>query len=155
MNTDNRTNEPNQNETKSGQDFGFTGAQVEAAAKALRADEGFMAEVHSALEVSWSEYIARLVLVAAQGATTEELAKIKPLFENLSREYPNECNKRVKAEAERDAALEAIERVRVLHPVAYSGNSRSRNAFCATCTTMWPCATLAALDGAPEPEVKP
>lgn len=43
-------------------------AQVEAAAKALRADEGFMAEVHSALEVSWSEYIARLALVAAQGA---------------------------------------------------------------------------------------
>ena len=56
------------------------------------------------------------------------------------------------ATPERAAALTAIERVRVLHPVAYSGNSRSRNAFCATCTTMWPCATLAALDGAPEPE---
>lgn len=54
MAIDNRTNEP-------------TPEQVEAAAKALRADEGFMAEVHSALEVSWSEYIARLVLVAAQG----------------------------------------------------------------------------------------
>lgn len=47
-------------------------ARVEAAAKALRADEGFMAEVHSALEVSWSEYIARLVLVAAQGAAPQE-----------------------------------------------------------------------------------
>lgn len=46
-------------------------AQVEAAAKALRADEGFMAEVHSALEVSWSEYIAKLVLVAAQGAAPQ------------------------------------------------------------------------------------
>ena len=53
---------------------------------------------------------------------------------------------------ERDAALAAVDRVRVLHPVAYSGNSRSRNAFCATCTTMWPCATIRALDGAPEPE---
>lgn len=51
-----------------------------------------------------------------------------------------------------NAALAAVERVRVLHPVAYSGNSRSRNAFCATCTTMWPCATIRALDGAPEPE---
>lgn len=58
MTADNRTNEP-------------TEAQVEAAAKALRADEGFMAEVHSALEVSWSEYIARLVLVAAQGAAPQ------------------------------------------------------------------------------------
>lgn len=58
MTTDNRANEP-------------TEAQVEAAAKALRADEGFMEEVHSALEVSWSEYIARLVLVAAQGAAPQ------------------------------------------------------------------------------------
>lgn len=48
-----------------------TEAQVEAAAKALRADEGFMEEVHSALEVSWSEYIARLVLMAAQGAAPQ------------------------------------------------------------------------------------
>lgn len=48
-----------------------TEAQVAAAAKALRADEGFMEEVHSALEVSWSEYIARLVLVAAQGAAPQ------------------------------------------------------------------------------------
>lgn len=35
MTTDNRTNEPNQNETKSGQEFCFTEAQVEAAAKAM------------------------------------------------------------------------------------------------------------------------
>ena len=42
-------------------------------------------------------------------AANEELARIKPLFENYSREYPNECNKRVKAEAERDAALAATE----------------------------------------------
>lgn len=41
-------------------------------------------------------------------AANEELVRIKPLFENLSREYPNECNKRVKAEAERDAATAAI-----------------------------------------------
>lgn len=59
------------------------------------------------------------------------------------------------AEVERDAAVAALERVRALHPVAYSGNSRSRNAFCATCTTSGPCPTVAALDGAPEPEVKP
>ena len=59
------------------------------------------------------------------------------------------------ARAERDAAHAAIERVRALHSVAYSGNSRSPNAFCATCITSWPCPTVAALDGAPEPEEKP
>lgn len=36
MTADNRTNEPNQNETKSGQEFCFTEAQVEAASKAHR-----------------------------------------------------------------------------------------------------------------------
>ena len=81
-------------------------------------------------------------------AATEELARIKPLFENYSREYPNECNKRVKAEAERDAALAALERVRALETFSI--------------TDSYPAWTavdhddlLAALDGAPEPEVKP
>lgn len=37
--SDNRTNEPNQNETKSGQEFGFTQAQVEAAAEAMYQEE--------------------------------------------------------------------------------------------------------------------
>lgn len=65
MTTDNRANEP-------------TPEQVEAAAKVLRADEGFMAEVHSALEVSWSEYIARLVLVAARGAAPQAESDYSP-----------------------------------------------------------------------------
>lgn len=39
-----------------------------------------------------------------------EQERIRPLFENLSREYPHECNKRVKAENDRDAALAIIER---------------------------------------------
>ena len=77
MTTDNRTNEP-------------TPEQVEAAAKALRADAGFMEEVHSALEVSWSEYIARLVLVAAQGAApvvpssgVDEDALVQRIYDEL------------------------------------------------------------------------
>ena len=91
-------------------------------------------------------------------AATEELARIKPLFENYSREYPNECNKRVKAEAERDAALAAIERVRALHHETYANTSDEawkRNQICAHCGYVFPCDTRAALDGAPEPEVKP
>lgn len=60
----------------------FSDEQVEAAAKALRADEGFMEEVHSALEVSWSEYIARLVLTAAQGAAPQKIGRL-----DLARHY--------------------------------------------------------------------
>ncbi len=130
----------------------FSDEQVEAAAKALHetrnpwigayGDWGAAGyEIKQAFRES-----ARAALVAAQGATTEELAKIKPLFENLSREYPNECNKRVKAEAERDAALAAIERVRA-----------EADAYAEQSDVMEPCGAVAqalrtALDGAPEPE---
>ncbi|MFA5898113.1 MAG: hypothetical protein WC829_03255 [Hyphomicrobium sp.] len=103
-------------------------------------------------------------------AATEELARIKPLFENYSREYPNECNKRVKAEAERDAALAAIERVRAIHYNAgesqgyssqFKGGYGMLGDCCAACGSHgeygveYPCPTVAALEGAPESEVKP
>ena len=74
---------------------------------------------------------------------TEELARIKPLFENYSREYPNECNKRVKAEAERDAATAALERVRATVEGPHPANSGLDSFTLAH--------ILAALDGAPEP----
>ena len=90
-------------------------------------------------------------------AATEELERIKPLFENLSREYPNECNKRVKAKAERDAALGALERVRGLiaewKHEGPSGPFPDRIAIDVGVEVIEP--LLAALDGAPEPEVKP
>ena len=63
-------------------------------------------------EQAVEEMLSVFSRAAVPDAATEELERIKPLFENLSREYPNECNKRVKAEAERDAALAALERVR-------------------------------------------
>ena len=91
-------------------------------------------------------------------AATEELARIKPLFENYSREYPNECNKRVKTEAERDAALAAIERVRALaeqaqevRQVRVEGAPSAVHAYAVLDVEE----VLAALDGAPEPEEKP
>lgn len=63
---------------------------------------------------------------------------------------------------ERDAATAAIERVRAIHV-------RDEYGLCAECSweypetsydalsndVAWPCPTIAALDGAPEPEVKP
>ena len=92
-------------------------------------------------------------------AATEELARIKPLFENYSREYPNECNKRVKAEAERDAAVAAIERVRARLQPTLGGTPTGEFAdVCGCGKDYFPCdhaaAIIAALDGAPEPEVK-
>lgn len=68
--------------------------------------------------------------------------------------------------AERDAALEAIERVAALHVESdwKCGNPRHRNpetccpecyTECETCDRTYPCDTRAALDGAPEPEEKP
>ena len=71
-------------------------------------------------------------------------------------------------EAERDAALAAVARVRAIHApgkiIDVWGKSRSQAddfLVCVECTdpdNWWiahPCATVAALDGAPEPEVKP
>lgn len=75
--TDNRTNEPNQNETKSGQEFCFTEAQVEAAAKAMwelrkRASdpdwEGGELD-HGIKEIYRQD--ARAALVAAAGAASQ------------------------------------------------------------------------------------
>lgn len=68
MTTDNRTSEPNQNETKSGQEFCFSEAQVEAAAKAI-------ADCHNPgmferYPENW-RVEARAALVAAQGAAPQ------------------------------------------------------------------------------------
>lgn len=78
MTNDNRTNEPNQNETKSGQTFCFTEAQVEAAAEA-------MAHANPTAEEPWAEMPefqrdwyrrdARAALVAAQGAAPQAEVK--------------------------------------------------------------------------------
>lgn len=63
---------------------------------------------------------------------------------------------RMAAEAERDAAVAAVERVRAIH----RPESNERYTWCVGCSTDeypedWPCPTIAALDGAPEPEGKP
>lgn len=89
--TGNRTNELNQNETKSGQEFGFTEAQVEAAAEAMYQEErGQTLEGQSwprwhelCEDNPWSSRcghlgskipyltLARAALVAAQGAAPQ------------------------------------------------------------------------------------
>lgn len=60
------------------------------------------------------------------------------------------------AEAERDAALAAIERVRAIHQKRGASWPHSGGIYvCGADNGMWPCPTVAALDGAPEPEEKP
>lgn len=65
MTTDNRTNEPKQTKTKSSQDFVFTEAQVEAAAKAI---ERIPHIVWNSPTRQDAMTLARAALVAAQGA---------------------------------------------------------------------------------------
>lgn len=82
--TDNRTNEPNQDETKSGQEFCFTEAQVEAAAKVLAPDGVFAKDFgeysrkrdnyrreDQAEEQRYYMRKARAALVAAAGAAPQ------------------------------------------------------------------------------------
>ena len=51
----------------------------------------------------------------------------------------------------------AIERVRAIHQreVIAVHPGIGEEAWCPACQEHWPCSTVAALDGAPEPEVKP
>ena len=107
---------------------------------ALVAAYGTIADLHERLASKETDLASRATV---PDAATEELERIKPLFENLSREYPNECNKRVKAEAERDAALAAVERVRAIISVKWRDGGVPSH---------WHSQLTAALDGAPEPE---
>lgn len=57
------------------------------------------------------------------------------------------------AEAERAAALAAIERVRAIHSkTKHWEDDKTYTFICASCMSYYPCRTAAALDGAPEPE---
>lgn len=107
---------------------------------------------------SWVKASKRIdKLVAERDAATEELLRI------ARRDASRFEDEAVDAIAERDAALAAIERVRAIHrPVEIEPSST----ICGECSFKlpngkffgkveeWPCPTLAALDGAPEPEVK-
>lgn len=96
--------------------------------------------------------------VAVPDAATEAKANVKIadlVYENAS------------LKAERDAATEAIERVRAIHKVKHGEKARyapgdepgvampthfEPYSMCEGCSATWPCQTIAALDGAPEPE---
>lgn len=121
----------------------FTDEQVEAAAKAIYVaryggDEGWFRWAHN------YHPQARAALVAAQGAAPQAESERTPEFE--SREQ--ELFKHQPVLSMKDAATAAIERVRALETFSI--------------TDSYPAWTavdhddlLAALDGAPEPEVKP
>lgn len=110
----------------------------------LEADELYDSIGVTLFRAEFRETYTKLSRVTVPDAANEELSRIKPLFENLSREYPNECNKRVRAEAERDAATAAIGRVRAAVEGPHPANSGLDSFTLAH--------ILAELDGAPEPE---
>lgn len=80
MTADNRTNEPNQNETKSGQAFCFTEAQVKAATLAYRGHDSYVGyavivcrecDEHFEDRAGFEVHLMRAALVAAQGTAPQ------------------------------------------------------------------------------------
>ena len=154
----------------------FAEAQIERAAKAIREVDARAALI---ADVDLAEYRARAALVAAQGAAPQAESA------DCDRDRMGICKRcgmgwdarKVlegdfacpvlpssgvdEAETERDAATEAIDRVRAIHrPVEIEPSST----ICGECSfklpngkffgkiVEFPCSTLAALDAAPEPE---
>lgn len=133
---------------------------------------GISYEVYSELHDLVSAIPAAVPDAATELARAEEEIKRLHGIESL---YMGENERAIVAEAERDAALEAIERVRAIHvrhkdthkpdPSVINGNWFCCGAVqlgavdpyaCIACDSPeWPCPTIAALDGAPEPEVRP
>ena len=69
-------------------------------------------------------------------------------------EYPVDVLMSVRVE--RDAALAAVERVRAIHQKRGASWPHNGGTYvCDADNKLWPCPTVAALDGAPEPGEKP
>lgn len=83
-----------------------------------------------------------LELVAAHRDVLEQGDELRKMLDSYTREYPQECNKRVAAEAVRDATLARIAQAEALH--------QSIDGECHTCSDengpkLWPCPTVRAL----------
>ena len=157
MTTDNRTNEP-------------TDEQVEAAAKAI-----WDIDDSQVLDPPWDQLdekfkrhyrtLARAALVAAAGAATDELDKVtlgrlQELAEKRGYDKGFAAGwksggktadllvpKLRKAQAERDAALARIAEAAELHQPEVIGVHEGQGAevWCPHCETYWPCQTAVAL----------
>ena len=116
--------------------------------------------------VERSEQVCAWCPSSARGSAWHNDGKLHPSCGQIDHgqgwvpEYPVDVLMSVRAE--RDAATAAIERVRAIHV-------RDEYGLCAECSweypetsydalsndVAWPCPTVAALEGAPEPDVKP
>lgn len=93
---------------------------------------------------------------AVPDAATEELERAHDLIDLREFEIDNLHELITELRAERDAALAAIERVLAIHQKRGASWPHSGGVYvCGADNGLWPCPTVAALDGAPEPEEKP
>lgn len=109
--------------------------------------------VGSVVEAGFSRAAVPDAATEASGSSKTLADEYLELLHDLQTKYVKDTDilflARKKAEAERDAALAAIERVRAIHhpdPMAPE--------WC-VCEERVPCSAVAALNGAPEPEGKP
>lgn len=77
-----------------------------AEVEALRVERDAAVVRAEGAEVAWTDTITE------RDEALAEVERLAGLLDPLTREYPQECNKRVRAERERDEALAVIERVR-------------------------------------------
>ena len=110
--------------------------------------------------VERSEQVCAWCPSSARGSAWHNDGKLHPSCGQIDHgqgwvpEYPVDVLMSVRVE--RDAALAAVERVRAIHQKRGASWPHNGGTYvCDADNKLWPCPTVAALDGAPEPEEKP
>ena len=107
--------------------------------------------------VERSEQVCAWCPSSARGSAWHNDGKLHPSCGQIDHgqgwvpEYPVDVLMSVRVE--RDAALAAVERVRAIHQKRGASWPHNGGTYvCDADNKLWPCPTVAALDGAPEPE---
>ena len=129
---------------------------IKARSEEVNEDEGWH------IGGAWGDYgevvvPLRILSYVVDGALDEKIVSTDPGY---AATYAEQVARADHAEAERDAALAAVERVRAIHMPFTHPQFPGDRVYCKGCAVAgrgeksWPCETRAALDGAPEPEEK-
>ena len=131
-------------------------AAIKARAEEVDEDEGWH------IGGAWGDYgevvvPLRILSYVVDGALDEKIVSTDPGY---AATYAEQVARADHAEAERDAALVAVARVRTIHVPFTHPQFPGDRVYCKGCAVAgrgeksWPCETRVALDGAPEPEEK-